>query len=347
MPNYQRHQSRRQFVRATTAGAAILPFAAAGATSGAAARTQEDDATIRLNNGTFDVEVDPTESSHGWKYDGTSTLYLERYALRWGDSHFSTGRVTQVETGYGTDEGSPGEWYGARSRPGYGDISVDRFVRLDPQEPVLDVVYRVRNGDDSLVENVEFRQYVDYDIGARWDDVGTYDESQEIYRHRQSADGGVVAGFTGSFEPSGGGVSGGDRIQNDQTETSREGDVKATMRWNLGAIEPGESASVSVRFAAADTATRLDELLAGNLPDPERYDFELDGRDTEPDGDQRDGSNTADGGTESDGDTRSAGNRSADASNGDSGDALPGPGIVGAVLGIGGGGYLLGRGGDE
>jgi len=249
-------------------------------------------------------------------------MFEEVYAVETGDGTLlaSSRDGTTEDTFPGT--GEPGEDYDATAsiqRSGQ-EVSVRRIVELRQDDPRFTVTYEIENAGEETIESAQFYQYVDYDVGSASGDQGGYDPEQGlVWQGSDASAGSVFTGFRASRQPVSWAVDRYSAVANQLTQgdlqesSSYTGDVGSALQWDLGSIEPGETTSHAIGFAAGDSRQDV-ELLLSTVENPLTASSE--------DGGDGDGG-SGDGGDDGEGD--------------DSSLPLPGFGVGAAAAGLGGG----------
>ena len=265
----------------------------------------DGDNSIALENDVYQVEIGETESGDdsgewAWHFDGHTTLFHEFFAMQdagqSGDAvafSYDHGPLVDNEIQPFPDHGEPGETYEATMMYVAADwdniLEVKRIVEMDPSHPVFTMEYEITNiqyhgdGDDESFD-LNFFQYADFDDGANsyWDDIGHYDAERTMV-YTEDGDGGAYAGFSAGTEPIEhhvGGYPGYSHIRNDSLNNesrypaSGTGDPVVAMKWDLGVLEVGETASLTLQFGAETTS----EKLKDNIEDPTELPSGLGGR---------------------------------------------------------------------
>lgn len=198
--------SRRRVLQGT--GAALATAVGVGAVSSPAAAQGGADWFITLSNDSYDVTIGAVENSYSWEFEGIETLFEEYYMLRAEDTLLNPGAWDELISGY-PSAGEPGQRYDATARvspreTGSGETSeaaftVTRGVELSESDPRFTVYYEFQNeGPD--VESFQFYQYVDYDIGNSDENVGAYVDGTYTQLYASASES-IASGFRGSRTP--------------------------------------------------------------------------------------------------------------------------------------------------
>lgn len=258
---------------------------------------------VLISNGILEVTVGELGSGTNvqgldsdWNYDDGSlsagTLYRETYGFRDGTGpHVDAENNGTLVSGYpsmvsaGTTAESTVEIPVLTDIRDLVTIEVDRDVTLDPNIATLRVEYAARNpsGSGATFSDLRLSQYVDYDIGDNFGDVGEYflDTQTDCEFIFQENTQGLFAGFTAEdlsvnhdlrdFFGTDGGQdnfqsSNIDFNNDDKYPDSGSSDVTLTFEWSLGQLAPGESASLQTAFVYNPTQEDFEDQLCAESP---------------------------------------------------------------------------------
>lgn len=265
-------RSRRWLLRTTgTAVAAAVGTGAASSTAGAA--DAQENPSVSLSNDVYDVDLGVFQTTGGWVYNDVGTLYGETFNLE------IDGAFIQVTESEVTDpfpgQGEAGQRYDATAElPVDAPLTFQRGVTLSASDPRFDVYYEIQNAGEQAIDSLSLYQYVDYDIAGASGDTGGFDEDLGEVWQRSSVGGETVfTGYRGSRAPASWSVADVNTAGTEYTagnlsgSDSYEGDVGTAVEWDLGPIGSGETASLAIGFAAADSRENLDGNLS-SVNDP-------------------------------------------------------------------------------
>lgn len=244
-----------------------------------------DDDWFYSFSGTAGGDVDPTAA------DSIDTLYLEYYALQDGDGNVAPsvdgGPVITSLPGSGT---AGTEYTGVVEMDlGGTTVRISRTVSLRADEPVVDVDYEFENrsGSDTITD-LQWTQYVDYDIGSPSGEVGNYvrDDArglEYITQNEQNVigDNDLYLGFTANqtstahdldfYGDTYNKVYTGTTLNDDDQHPDTGGDdVGLALRYDLGDLGPGDTTTLETAFVTAESLgefeSRLQEAGPNNPP---------------------------------------------------------------------------------
>lgn len=270
----RKRRSRRWLLRST--GTALAAVAGAGVTSGDTG--DQASGAISLSNGSYDIDLGPigttVQSGQAWTYGEFNTLYQEQCLLREGaGAFFSSSSVLSPFP----SQGQPGQQYTATTEYAGTDtnLSLERGVQMSPDEPSFEVSYAITNVGGSAVNDLRFYQYVDYDIGDPSDSMGrTHHQGDE---GEVDPDAGYVvqedqnwaSGFVATVSPDTWDLANplqiSQRLSQGSLQETQElsGDVVAALRWDLGSLSAGSTATHSITFAAGGSRSEVLSTLPG------------------------------------------------------------------------------------
>ncbi|AOW80089.1 hypothetical protein HTSR_0904 [Halodesulfurarchaeum formicicum] len=244
-----------------------------------------DDDWFYSFSGTAGGNVDPAAD------DSIDTLYLEYYALQDGEGNVAPSSdggpvITSLPA-----SGSPGTEYTGIVEMDLGGttVRVHRTVSLRADEPVVDVDYEFENRSGSeTITDLQWTQYVDYDIGSPSGEVGNYVRDDDrgleyITQNEQNVigDNDLYLGFTAeqlstahdldNYSSTDNKVYTGATLNDDDQFPDTGGaDVGLALRYDLGTLGPGESTTLETAFVTAESLeefeSRLQEAGPNNPP---------------------------------------------------------------------------------
>jgi hypothetical protein len=233
---------------------------------------------IRLNNGIININgfKEAGECCGGlWLYpDGYSNVYEELPYISYGGNlpkPLYSGNITQCYPITGT----PGNWYEAIIQldldGGAPDVEVHREIMVPSGQSYFLAKYTIINMKGSSLPNFRLFQGVDYDVAVLFtDDEGGYDRNDFVWEHELGSIGTYV-GFTGDRPSAHHDVNFFNSMWIDVASGNLndadyyKGDTGVALEWDLGNIQPGSSASVTVTFAFALSYDELAYVLSSSV----------------------------------------------------------------------------------
>jgi hypothetical protein len=233
---------------------------------------------IRINNGIININgfKEAGECCGGlWLYpDGYSNVYEEIPFMSYGGNvprALYSGTFIQCYPITGT----PGNWYEAiidlDLDGGAPDVEVHRDVMVPSGESYFLARYTIMNIKNSSLPDFRLFQGVDYDVAVLFtDDEGGYDRNDFIWEHDLGSIGTYV-GFTGDSPSAHHDVNFFNSMWIDVASGNLndadyyKGDTGVALEWDLGNIQPGSSASVTVTFAFAPSYDELAYVLSSSV----------------------------------------------------------------------------------